>query len=162
MIAERIAYMTSSHQIDEELRALRYSDPADSPLGVLLDQMRKDSGAQSDLLAQIACEYFELAQALEQARKDIKGDTANEWQAVEIIVERLAALLAERHVQVLDPTGQQWADSMKQEYELIGSVQRQDVDTPAVSHTSRPLVKRFDQLVRKGQVVVEAPAQSES
>lgn len=144
--------------IDESPRALRYHGDLAPPLALLLQQMRQNVSVMNALLADVACDQFELAQALQEASADREGNTANAWKAVEIIVERLQEILDDHRVQIEDVAGASWADAMRQEYDLIGFEKRDDVESPRVAHVHMPLVRRCGNVIRKGQVTVDAPA----
>jgi len=155
--------MTEALEIDEEPRPRRGEGPAPAPPKLLLvEQMRRDNRALEQLLAALAGEQFELEQALGQAARQADAATANEWKAVEIIAARLRDLLAGYVVSTEDPTGKDWSDAMRSDYQLIGFTKREDVRAARVAHVLAPLVRRFGRVIRKGAVTVDAPASGPS
>lgn len=158
--------MHAALEIDEGPRPLRYGDAgAADPLSLLLEQARKDQQAIAGLLAAVAGEHFQLRHALREAdaagagRAGSAGDAANAWRAVAIIADRLAALLAEAGVTTREPAADQpWSEAVAREYDLVAFVQRPGAAAPRVVQVDAPAVFRFDRLVRKGKVIVEAPA----
>jgi len=144
-------------EIDEQPRALRYGDAPQAASALLVAALRKQHAVQSDLLARVACEHFELVHALQEARLSPEGNTANPWKAVAIICDRLGAVLREFGVSTEDPAGRTWLGPMRAEFDLVGFSQRADVATPRVAHTDSPLVRRHGKVIRKGAVLVEAP-----
>jgi len=145
--------------INEEPRALRYGErEAGSAMSVLIAQMRANNAALEALLAEVACEHFELEHAVREAEAARGGDTANAWKAVGIVADRITDLLANYRIAVEDPTGETWSDGMRADYELIGFAKREDVETPRVAHVHAPLVRRWDRVIRRGKVTVDAPA----
>ena len=151
--------MADPFQIDEQPRAMRYPDGPRDPASLLLVHTRKHTESVNGMLAEVAYVQFFLAKALEQVRDAPADQTANEWQAVRIIAERLAKLLQDHHVDTEDPTGRPWSDAMREAgYEPIVVLQREGITAAQVARVDTPRVRRFGKTIRTGQVVVEVPA----
>jgi hypothetical protein len=149
--------MSDPLEIDEQPRSLRYSQKAAGPVDLLRRQVQKSAQAESELLADVACEQFELAQVLQQVAGPSGGEPQGHWQAVGIINHRLLAVLAGYQVTTEDAQGKPWTSQMLSDYELISSVENPQVTESRVSHVRRPAVRRFGKIVRKGQVLVDKP-----
>ena len=147
-------------EIDETPRELQFEHTGRSPFLILLAQIRKQTQALNEMLADVACNQFELASALAEAMKNPAGDTSNEWKAIGIVTDRLLALLGRLGVSVKNPAGRPWNDTVKADYDVMACAQRPDVPAPRVAHVDQPLVQRYGKTVRKGKVLVEAPEAS--
>ena len=134
------------------LRRPRMERPAER----FADELRRREAETARLLATVACERFELSQALDQARARPE-EAENAWRAVEIVVDRLGDLLEAERVEVEDPTGGPWRDAMRETYDLIGFARKPGVKEARVDHAMTPLVRRLGKVIHKGQVTVETP-----
>ena len=146
--------------LSEKPRDLSFGEELSSPEALVLEQAKAGEEQLASLLVALATERFELSRALAEASTDLRGDTSNAWKAVEIVLERMGAILEEHRVETGDPTGERWTDAMREEYELIGFTRREGLETARIAHVNTPSVKRFSRTLRKGAVTVDAPVEA--